>query len=436
MRKRAKTEPLVDTKWTQMTTAAALELAERKEKEKERRLMRLALLEMPMSRVYKMMAWAAVLMTLSEILISKMFVHSLVAHDCSAEGTTSFPLDLSDTEPCPRPEMDYKDSEKIELQVMRINGPLSVEAGVCEATIRKKVTRCGWRLSSNSAMVSVPRSPVLIDEKQCWHMIRTGEFIHDGRSFRLERGFRQAFAYFPHGGADEAGNCEHVPMLHSGGKTYAWHYEEAELSVKYDKVTALLDVNKGMVRFSNGLKMSEESSTLFDQDKGRIVWRRRQLKQCTDDMSEIYRGPADFHKYIGQQADTPLRKRRVAPSEEKSVALVTGETKLESVHRMGLYYGQGTLKCGRHCHHVVNLPNFIVCHYDYGIPQFPNATFRPEAMSELQLTQTDAKVLSDMQHMTTAFRTKAKFEAVIDQQCRAELRGKKTKLAAVTTGSP
>ena len=361
---------------------------------------------------------------------------ALTAHDCESPDTTSFPLDLMSPADCPDPEKDYAKPETINLQVLRMDGPIAVDAGYCRATARRTVARCGWRLKSNSQRISVPTSPVTIDEKQCWHLLQTGELIYDGKSFRMEKGVLQSFAYFSHGSADEAGNCEHVPMLHSGGKTYVWHYEEVELIAKYDHVTALMDVDKGMIRFSNGLKMSEEVSSLFDQEKGRVVWRRREIKKCTDDLSEVYRGKAEFRKYIGQQVTKPLRKRRVAPSQAKSVTMIDGSTNLDAVQRMGLYYGEGILKCGRHCHKVENLPDFLACEYNYGVPQFANLTFRPEAMGDIRTAQAGTKILSDLQHIATAFRTEQKFEQLVKTQCAAETRNKKLKLSTVTMGNP
>jgi hypothetical protein len=280
---------------------------------------------------------------------------------------------------------------------------------------------------------SMPTSPVLISEDDCWKLINTGQFIYEQQDFRLEKGITQSTTYFSHGWAEPGGNCQGVVAIVRNGKTFSWHYEESELTIRYDTIPAKLEVRKGVVRFSNGLKVSEEMPSVFDLDKGMTVWKRYHEPRCQDDLSMVYTGKATFHEFTGKASS--LREKRSIPRYENSVAMVSGATELQDVNRMGLYYGDNMMKCGHSCHFIANLPKFIVCHNAFGAPQFPNVTFRPEAMTDLQAAQTDSKVLSDLQHLATTFRIEKRFELIIRSQCEAEVRVKKFKLAAVTNGN-
>jgi hypothetical protein len=397
-----------------------------------------AMTHAPWMLIFKMSVMSVltlvVLPELLQLAMARFGADALVAYDCASEHAKSFPLDMAQPGSCPDPTLDYAPPAEVDLQVLRVDGPVPVRAGYCRATIKRMVFRCGWRLRSNSMQTSVPTSPVLISEEDCWKLIQTGQFVFEEQDFRLEKGITQSTTYFSHGWAEPGGNCVGVVAIARNGKTFSWHYEESELTIRYDTIPAKLEVNKGVVRFSNGLKVSEEMSSLFDQDKGRTVWQRYRPSHCEDDLSLVFSGKATFHQFTGDASRS--KQKRSIPAYENSVAMISGATELQDVHRMGLYYGGNMMRCGHSCHFVANLPKFIVCHHAFGAPQFPNVTFRPEAMTDLQAAQTDSKVLSDLQHLAATFRVEKRFELIIRDQCEAEVRVKKFKLAAVTNGNP
>ena len=356
----------------------------------------------------------------------------LVAYDCDKKTTNAAVIDLTEPAPCPEAQEDYGPEEVMKIQLLMTNGPIKVTAHSCQIYITEKVTRCGWNHRTSGGSTPVPRTMLVISEEQCQLAIESKEFIRDKQAFKFSLGHPRSVSYFSDGSSDTDGNCQWVPMLTSGGKTFTWHYREIILEMLFKEQPAKWDIDAGTVKLASGLRFPDALTTTFDSEKGRFIWTKPDQPRCADELSEIYRGDTQFRPYTKSQTFT----KGLHQSEDltKSVAMVSGETSLRSINRLGIYYGEPVSQCGRSCHKITNMPQFIACPY-YDSPQFPEVRFRPETITDHMLMQMDTKSLSDLQHISTNLRMERKLADVIQDSCQLERRQQKTQLAAITNGN-
>lgn len=378
--------------------------------------------------------WTMSLCLAATVLLWLQGASALIAYDCDDGRRSKAVIDLTEPAACPQAESDYADVEKLSMQVVMLNGALRAQGGVCRVYITEKVTRCSWDNKSYGSQTSLPRTLLAVTEEQCREALATRRFTRDGKQFKFTVNTPRSYSYFSHGHVDTDGNCNYVPSLKSGGKTYTWHSKEVVLEILVKNETVKWDPQTGEAKFGNGIRLPDALTTTFDSLKGRLVWNKPPQTQCQDPLVEVYRGPTDFRAH--QETSQLLDGAFGVEDRSRSVAVVTGDTHLESTNRLGMYFGKPVIQCGRQCHAIENMPSFIACPYINNKPQFPDVRFRPEAIPRTTLIQFDAKVHSDMQHISAGFRMETRFADLISDACQMEQRQQRLKLAAITGGNP
>ena len=333
-------------------------------------------------------------------------------YDCEGERTTYEVIDLTETEECPDPEIDYEPTRTRQIQVVHKAEAKRIRGVQCKVTVTKMVTTCD-SISHKIYGTQIPvwRQAHIIDERACRTAMTTGKYKHQWKTFDVEPGVRHSLSFFSVGGTDKYGYCYGPKTFITAGIDFQYAYEQTLLEVYIGKIAGVAHETDGTVRFRE-LEADYEDGTVADAFEGRIYWEVQEA-DCTGTTSQVYLGPAQLH----------ARKERNGLKD--AIVMVQQE---ETQQYAGFLLQGPRGHCGRPCHKT-QVKGLVVCLLQDEEGANQGHKFQPQAWADLAAANLQTQI--GFLHLDTNQRMLDRFEAMADDLCEVDRRAWRTKLHAL-----
>ena len=330
-------------------------------------------------------------------------------YDCEGERTTYEVIDLTETEDCPDPDLDYEPTQTRQIQVVHRTESKRMRGVQCKVTVTKMVTTCD-SISHKIYGTQIPvwRQSHLLDERACREAMTTGKYKHEWKTFDVEPGVRHSLSFFSVGGTDKYGYCYGPRTFITAGIDFQYAYEQTMLEVYIGRISGILHETDGTVRFRD-LEANYQDGTVADAFEGRIYWEVQEA-DCAGTTSQVYLGPAQLH----------ARKERNGLQD--AIVMVQQE---ETQQYAGFLLQGPRPHCGRPCHKT-QVKGLVVCLLQTEEDGSQGHEFQPQAWADLASANLQTQI--GFLHLDTNQRMLDRFEAMADDLCEVDRRAWRTKL--------
>lgn len=291
--------------------------------------------------------------------------NALVGHDCYHEDATQFSLDLTEVEPCPKPETRYSGPFVRDVQILQsIDNQQNVDAYRCHIVVSKEITRCWFDSITYASEWPVNNLVLEISEAECVKAYQTESFQYQGIDITIPVDRSYSTVVLTKGEIEEGGKCTETADFKYGDTEYGGYYEYSYFNIIVEKIEGLYHRDTEQIIFhmdkNDHLRFKIGKETGRDLEYGTFVWKRPAHK-CTEDYSEITRQEVEFYPDLIKEEDIIGDLVMVRPKEGETNN--GGHAGLKLIGRENI--------CGRECFST-HVETILVCMVsgatDTGIP--------------------------------------------------------------------
>lgn len=337
-------------------------------------------------------------------------------YDCDDPRTQYAKIDLTATQSCPDPVMDYDAGYEARVMVLQSDALVTAEVYTCQVFFTKEVYRCGvTHTSYGSERIAIDQR-LEVSAEQCreWRDKKVfnsnGELL-GGRPQLIPLTVGGQWAhhdYISHGGRDLDGNCVWDSWTWRG-RQFTQSYERTTLRFRLQKIGGQVNQETGTMTVSNGLQVNYADGTVKDGVEGTLVWdTHNHNRNCTDRISLLYDGPVMMHKL-----NKGIRDRK---TDQWAGTIVVMENPEEKQTGAFIIKAQRAT-CLNDCH-LTHIPGILVCLNPHRVKD--HFVYKPGER------QTAKMVVAAVTHtrVGVAFDTGEKFGQIQQQLCGVSLDGK------------
>ena len=335
---------------------------------------------------------------------------ALTAYDCQHQEAAYQAVDLMRPAACPDPEKDYEPARPQRLQLLQVDSRMPVKAYRCQATMSKRVTRCGYDSISYGSLWPVWLQDQPLTPEECRKAVRAEAVTIEGRVYKAKMDRTQKYRFFSKGFLDDEMDCTPVTGFESGGRWFVRSTEETVLEITLTTVRGTADTATGEVVFTNGIRANYKDLVVRDALEGTMVWQAEE-PGCEDTVSEVFNGITDLHRLSN------------APNLQGSIILVRNN---DTAQFAGLVLKAIATTCGVRCF-TTQVKGLIVCPYREGDEPLPKASFK----AHFEPGQVDLQTQLGYLHVTTNMAMASRFVQVQTELCQLDRRTLFNKLQAI-----
>ena len=324
--------------------------------------------------------------------------------NCEPRNLQYVKIDLTDTERCNDPEKDYEKPYKANVMVLQTDTREAVVVYNCQVRYSKRVEVCGYQHTSYGSLNVVREEEVKLTGEQCHKMAAEAQYQPDESLggfpplMDLQLGFWTTRDYYSHGMLYKDGRCEWDSWSFRG-MAYKRSYEETTITARVRELRGLLNRATGKITINNGLTTDYAERVIVDGVEGTSVW-KTEKENCTDSVSLIYRDNAVIHRKRAS------KRKSNDIFEDAMVVIENKETKQTG----GFLLKADRDTCVPECHRT-HINGLILCTDPHRIAtKFKYLPGERPSVKNLQAVVSHFAINSE-------FRTNAKFEIMIREQC-------------------
>ena len=215
--------------------------------------------------------------------------------DCEDSRSVHRAFSLIEPQECEPLRGRHGNPVEANVQVVRTNIPLSVEAYACRIVTTRTVTKCGFTsLHYGSVEVESGRVHPMTPQK-CRGAVVAQTVKFEGHVLPVVIGGSRTMSFFQHGGIDVLNGhyCTNSDFIFNG-KMYKGSYMTVAATVTIEQLHGLYTPATGRVRFSNHIVANYMDQVVEDDVYGSISWTAQKFS-CAERMSNIFNGSATLH---------------------------------------------------------------------------------------------------------------------------------------------
>ena len=115
-------------------------------------------------------------------------VGAIQVFDCEDEGVKIEALDLHAPAKCPDPESDYKEEERIRIQLLQTSSERRVTGYRCDIKITRRVTKCGFNSITYGHTTPVWNKAVYVTNEECRNAVKNGRITVEKKDYPVKAG--------------------------------------------------------------------------------------------------------------------------------------------------------------------------------------------------------------------------------------------------------
>ena len=355
---------------------------------------------------------------------SKYMSQHFSVYDCEDKHTQFKSLDLTATESCPDPELDYEDAYSSRVMVLQSDAKSLVTVYTCQVYFSKTVSRCGVTHTDYGSERVAIQERILVSPEQCreWakhKVFNTNAQYLGGKSqlIRLTEGEWSHLDYYSHGHRDGDGNCKWDTWTWNE-EEYTKSYEKTSIKARLRKLVGVVNAETGTMTVANGVRVNYKDGTIRDGAEGTMVW-NTETKNCSEGISLLYDGVVKIHKLNDR-----IRKTKADPMAGTIVVMENVKDKQTGAFIIKAQKASCLPKC-----HITHIPGILVCLNPHRIKDL--FTYKPgerRSIKTLMAAVTHTRI-------SGSFDTGNKFGQIQQQLCDVSLDGQLHQLSDIAGNS-
>ncbi len=379
------------------------------------------------------------------------------AYNCTAEGSSTVPIDLTKPGKCLDPTRDFETPLLVQAAIVRETRALSWKVWHCSFTVTRTVTACGFDSLTYGSQTTQFKDTIFLEEDECKEAVTKRQLNFEGHTVRLgeNSALPTRARFFTKGYVYPDGRCDTWSHYQSH-KTFITvdSYEQVEIHLLARLILGQWEVSQGQIDVDEQLTGPFGAGQLLDEEKGAYYWQtareRRPELLCKERVERIFRGQSKLYRRTSHDRRGATTYQGVT---DGSLLLIEPPNKDQA---MAVVLGEPIRLCDgdEQCYRADNLPGFSVCiaptmqgaeiagQYHHFLDKQEVTTSNGTAISHRIRNLVDAKEWeravtwshADFLHLSNNLRIHSTIEGLMTDICRVERLTLFNKLQGVSSG--